>query len=123
VYHGTRFPQLRDRYVFGEFSRVFNFPSGPHNFGRLLYLSQKHTSAHDLLRNVQEFNGFSDAIAALGLSVGPAACDGAVPPTLAVLGMGQDTGGELYTMGNISGVPFGTGGVILRLASPGDGKQ
>ena len=42
VYHGSRLPQLRDRYVFGEFSRVFNFPTGPHNFGRLLYLAQKH---------------------------------------------------------------------------------
>ena len=44
VYHGSRIPQLKDRYVFGEFSRVFNFPSGPHNFGRLLYLAQKDTS-------------------------------------------------------------------------------
>jgi hypothetical protein len=123
VYHGSRFPQLQDRYVFGEFSRVFNFPSGPHNFGRLLYLAQKHTSGSDQPRNIKEFNGFSDAIAALGLSVGPAACDGAVPPTLAVLGMGQDTGGELYTMGNISGVPFGTEGVVLRLAPPSHDQQ
>ena len=86
MYHGSRFPQLRDRYVFGEFSRVFNFPTGPHNFGRLLYLAQKHTFGRDQLGNVKEFNGFSDAIADLGLSVGSAACDGAVPPTLAVLG-------------------------------------
>lgn len=116
VYHGSRLPQLRERYVFGEFSRVFNFPSGPHNFGRLLYLAQKHASVNDHLANVKEFNGFSDAIAALGLNVGPAACGGEVPPTLAVLGMGQDADGELYTMGNISGVPFGNGGVVLRLA-------
>ena len=43
VYHGDRIPQLKGRYVFGEFSRVFNFPSGPHNYGRLLYLAQKNT--------------------------------------------------------------------------------
>jgi len=121
VYHGNRIPQLKGRYVFGEFSRVFNFPSGPHNFGRLLYLAQKHTDKEKLL-NIKEFNGFSDAIAAIGLSVGPAACDGEVPPTLAVLGMGQDAQGELYTMGNISGVPFGTGGVVLRLAPPSKKK-
>ena len=44
------------------------------------------------------------------LSVGPAACDADMPPTLAVLGMGQDANGEIDTMGNISGVPIGTGG-------------
>jgi glucose/arabinose dehydrogenase len=118
VYHGSRIPQLRDRYVFAEFSRVFNFPSGPHNFGRLLYLAQKHTDKKQLL-NINEFNDFSGAIADVGLSVGPAACDGEVPPTLAVLGMGQDAQGEVYTMGNINGVPFGTDGVVLRLAPPG----
>jgi hypothetical protein len=37
--------------------------------------------------------------------------------------MGQDTGGELYTMGNISGVPFGTEGVVLRLAPPSHDQQ
>jgi glucose/arabinose dehydrogenase len=121
VYHGDRIPQLKGRYVFGEFSRVFNFPSGPHNYGRLLYLAQKHTDKEKLL-NINEFNGFSDAIAAIGLSVPPTACDGEVPPTLAVLGMGQDTQGEIYTMGNISGVPFGTGGVVLRLAPPSKNK-
>jgi glucose/arabinose dehydrogenase len=114
VYHGKLFPQLRGRYVFGEFSRVFNFPGGPHNFGRLLYLQQKKTTGGKLL-NIQEFQRFAANIAALGLSVGPAACDGLLPPTLGVLGMGQDAAGEIYTMGNISGTPFGTGGVVLKL--------
>ena len=31
VYHGSRIPQLRGHYVFAEFARVFNFPTGPHN--------------------------------------------------------------------------------------------
>ena len=35
--------------------------------------------------------------------------------------MGQDASGELYVMGNVSGVPFGTGGVVLRIA-PVSGK-
>ena len=115
VYRGSRIPQLRGRYVFGEFSPVFNFPSGPHNFGRLFYLQQKQTSK-DKLRNIQEFRGFPEAIARLGLRVGSAACDGLFPPTLAVLGIGQDAVGEVYVMGNISGLPFGTDGVVLRLA-------
>lgn len=121
VYHGTRIPQLRGRYVFGEFSREFIFPGGPNNFGRLLYLAQKKTSKDELL-NIKEFNGFDDAIAVLGLSAGPAGCEGEFPSTLAVLGMGQDADGEIYTMGNISGVPFGSQGAVLRLAPPGSAR-
>jgi glucose/arabinose dehydrogenase len=115
VYAGSRIPALQGRYVFGEFSIVFNFPSGPHNFGRLLYLAQKKLD-REKLSNIQEFTGFADAIAGLGLDVGPAACEGTKPPTLAVLGMGQDADGEIYVMGNINGVPFGSNGVVLRLA-------
>jgi glucose/arabinose dehydrogenase len=115
VYRGTRIPHLSGHYVFGEFSRVFNFPSGPHNYGRLLFVSPKDASRDQLLL-VKEFNDFAGAIADVGLSVGPAECEGEVPPTLAVLGMGQDSVGEIYVMGNINGVPFGSDGVVLRLA-------
>ena len=113
VYRGGRIPPLRGQYVFGEFSRLFRFPSGPNNFGRLLYLAQEKTSKGKLL-NIQEFTGFPEAIAELGLSTG--APTDPFPHTLAVLGIGQDASGEVYVMGNISGVPFGTDGVVLRLA-------
>jgi len=114
VYHGRLFPQLRGRYVFGEFSgRVFNFPAGPHNYGRLLYLDPRGNRRG--LEPIREFRGFHDAIEALGLSTGPAACQGLFPPTLAILGMGQDAKGEVYVMGNINGIPFGTDGVVLRI--------
>jgi glucose/arabinose dehydrogenase len=115
VYHGSRIPQLKDHYVFAEFARVFNFPGGPHNSGRLFYLARKHQK-DGKLANIKEFNGFGDAIAAIGLDEGPGVCEGQFPPTLAVLGIGQDAHGEVYVTGNISGVPFGTGGVVLRLA-------
>ena len=115
VYRGTRIPQLAGRFVFGDFSRVFNFPSGPHNFGRLLYLQQKDLDRKQLA-NVQELGGFAAAIAGVGLSTGTSACDGLFPATLAVLGLGEDRAGELYVTGNISGLPFGSGGVVLRLA-------
>jgi len=118
VYHGNRIPQLRDHYVFAEFSRVFNFPSGPHNSGRLFYLAQKHQK-DDKLANIKEFNGFGDAIAALGLAQGPQVCGGEFPRTMAVLGIGQDADGEIYVAGNFTGLPFGTGGVVLRLAPTG----
>jgi hypothetical protein len=82
-----------------------------------LYLEQKKTT-QDKLLNIQEFTGFQEALAALGLIVPTNDC---FPNTLAVLGMGQDASGELYVMGNVSGVPFGTGGVVLRIA-PVSGK-
>lgn len=37
---------------------------------------------------------------------------------LALLGFGQDAAGEVYVLGNISGTPFGTDGVVQRLAAP-----
>jgi glucose/arabinose dehydrogenase len=112
VYHGSRIPQLQGRFVFGDFSRIFNFPGGPNNFGRLLYLAQQHT-AQDRLLNIQEFAGLREALDSLGLIVPTTDC---FPNTLAVLGMGQDASGELYVMGNVSGTPFGAGGVVLRIA-------
>lgn len=40
---------------------------------------------------------------------------------LFVLGFGQDAAGEVYLMANSGGIPFGTTGVVLRLATkPGD---
>jgi len=121
VYHGSRFPALRGRYVFGEFSRLFNFPAGPNNFGRLLYLAQKHTRLGKL-HNIQELSDFPEAIAALGLN-DPNQPPAFFPQTLAVLGMGQDASGEIYVMGNINGIPFGTDGVLLRLAPASSKKK
>jgi glucose/arabinose dehydrogenase len=117
VYHGSRIPALTGRYVFGEFSFVFNFPSGPHNYGRLLSIA----SGPGGLRPIAEFQDFDEAITAIGLSEGSNACplSGVAPPTLAVLGMGQDANGEVYVMGNINGVPFGSDGVVLRIAPAG----
>jgi glucose/arabinose dehydrogenase len=113
TYRGSRIPALRGRYVFGEFSRLFNFPSGPHNFGRLLSLSEQ--PAQGGLHRIFELQGFHEAMEELGLT-DPEQEPGPFPQTLAVLGIGQDTSGELYVMGNISGVPFGTGGLVLRIA-------
>lgn len=110
VYRGDRVPQLRGRFVFGEFSRLFS-GEGPNNFGRILYLSGRAAQG---LHQVIEVRGFPEAARRLGLT------DPNLPPTafeqtLAVLGMGQDLRGELYVLGNVSGVPFGSGGVVLRI--------
>jgi glucose/arabinose dehydrogenase len=116
VYRGEDIPQLTGRYVFGEFSRLFNFPSGPHNFGRLLYLSRQPLG--NGLHRIFDSDGFEEAAERLGLS-DPSAEPGPFPQTLAVLGMGSDAQGELYVLGNISGVPFGDEGVVLRIAPAG----
>ncbi|NIR31168.1 MAG: PQQ-dependent sugar dehydrogenase [Gammaproteobacteria bacterium] len=97
VYRGEAIPQLAGRYVFGDFAREFGFP-GPNETGRALYLQQKKLSKSGLL-NVQEFNVQGQA--ELGMTV---------------LGFGQDASGEVYYLGNLDGLPFGTEGLVLRLA-------
>jgi hypothetical protein len=77
---------LHGRYVFGDFARTFN------NDGRLFFLQGAN---HHIL----EFH-----------------LAGQAPLGLSVLGTGQDAAGELYVLANSTGVPFGTSGVVLRIA-------
>jgi hypothetical protein len=101
VYRGDRIHKLRRRYVFGDFSSLFKFPSGPHDYGRLFHL--RADRADDALRDgkllrITEFR--------------------IVPGNrlnLALLGFGQDADGELYALGNVSGVPFGDEGVVVKI--------
>jgi hypothetical protein len=104
VYRGDNLHELRGHLVFGDFSRLFNFPSGPHNYGRLFHLDAD--SRGRKLAAIREFH------------ITPSNA-----PNLAVLGFGEDTDGEIYLLGNVSGVPFGTGGVMLRLAPVHDDEH
>lgn len=107
VYRGSRIPQLQGRYVFADFSLTFDevFPTGPFISGRLFYLAEKMTSGSKLL-NIQQ--------------LGVVGTDGRVVArselSLSILGMGKDVSEELYLLANTVGVPFGTDGVVLRLA-------
>jgi len=104
VYRGNALPELFGRYVFGEFSTIFNFPTGPHDYGRLLHMSGAPVQSEP--RAISEFHIVG------GNSLG-----------LAVLGMGQDADGEVYITGNRSGLPFqaGTGGMVLKVVpAPAD---
>jgi glucose/arabinose dehydrogenase len=114
IYHGTSFPQLRDRYVFGEYSRLFGFPDGPDDHGRLLYFKPLKRSRESKLRKINEFRGFAQAIAALGLAPPPHGPE-EFAQTMSVLGMAQDSSGEVYVTGNQTGRPSGTGGFVLKI--------
>ena len=94
VYHGKAVRELVGRYVFGDFSLLFKFPTGPHDYGRLFVTNPGGAGLRDISQ-IQVLPG--NAL------------------SMALLGWGQDASGELYALGNISGVPFGTGGRVLKL--------
>jgi len=96
VYRGRALHGLYGRFIFGEFSTIFNFPTGPHDYGRLLHMSGDPSQRG--LRAISEFHIVG------GNSLG-----------LAVLGMGQDADGEVYLTGNRSGLPFGSAGMVLKI--------
>ena len=96
VYRGERLRGLKGRFIFGDFSRLFNFPGGPHDYGRLFHVNAD--SGGQRLRAISEFQ------------ITPSNA-----PNLAVLGFGEDAQGEVYVLGNVSGIPFGTSGVVLQL--------
>lgn len=87
VYHGSLFPQLDGKYVFGDFSNgAFVAPGN----GRLFYA--------DL--NSGAINEFSMS----------------APLGLWLKGFGQDASGEMYVMASTNLGPAGTTGVVLEIA-------
>jgi glucose/arabinose dehydrogenase len=106
VYRGDAIPGLRGRYVFGDYSR-FTEPPSFNNDGRLFFLNKKNIVKKKMLKESKVFEFTLAGQDMLGL---------------AVLGFGQDANGELYVLGNATGVPFGTGdeldiptGVVLKI--------
>lgn len=108
VYQGARFPQLQGRYVFGDFARLFRFPAGPNDSGRLFWLAEKNPKSG--LDQIQELYANNP------IPPGQQNQNGTEGIGLALLGFGRDAAGELYALGNINGTPFGTDGRVLRLA-------
>lgn len=102
VYHGSRLVELVGQYIFGDYSLLFKFPSGPHDYGRLFHLSPDGEKVTNLAA-ISQFH-----------------ITGGNSISLALLGFGQDPFGEIYALGNVSGLPFGTQGTILRLAPNDD---
>jgi glucose/arabinose dehydrogenase len=115
IYRGEAISQFKERYVFGEWSRLFAFPNGPDNFGRLFYLETKQKDlVSGTLSNIKEVHNFPEVCAALGLT-DPSAPPKAFDQSLSVLGFAQDSAGEVYILGNRTGRPVGTGGVMVKI--------
>ncbi len=95
VYRGSELMKLKGRYIFGDFSLIFRFPVGPQDYGRLFHLKPGGKKG---LRKIEEFQILP------GNSL-----------SLALLGWGEDADGELYPMGNISGLPFFDEGVVVKI--------
>jgi glucose/arabinose dehydrogenase len=89
VYRGSAIPALQGRYVFGDYSREFATPQG-----RLFYLNRDHA--------VKEFR-----------------LAGRSTLGIAVQGFAQDAHGEVYVLGNTTGVVSGSTGVVLKLVPAG----
>jgi glucose/arabinose dehydrogenase len=109
VYRGAASPRLRGVYVFGDFTRVFDFATGNLSEGRLFFLSRGERGPRQRLA-VSEFQLF-DASCSVRLPK----LDGA--RGLSVLGFGEDARGEIYLLANATGVPGGQTGVVRRIDS------
>ena len=94
VYHGSLVPALRGKYVFADFSLLFKFPRGPHDYGRVFVLDADEKD-RDRRHGRRGLSRISEMMVLPG---------GAV--SFALLGMGQDAHGEVYLTGNVSGLPF-----------------
>jgi glucose/arabinose dehydrogenase len=87
VYRGAQIPALAGRYVFGDYSRIFGQPDG-----RLFYMCGSPDVTHRV-------------------------CDLIRHPGIAVFGFALDAAGELYVLGNRTGVVSGNTGVVERLTT------
>ncbi len=96
VYRGSMIPQLQGRYVFGDFLRSFGG-----NNGRLFFLNKK-----DLVRN----NGTMTS------KISEFRIKGQDNLGMTLLGLGQDAKGELYVLANMTAVPSGETGVVMKVA-------
>ena len=82
MYRGSALRDLRGQYISGDFARLFKFPRGPHDYGRLFSVDANRG-------DISQFHVLPGG-----------------ELSLALLGWGQDASGELYALGNVSGVPF-----------------
>src|SRR5262249_3785027 len=100
IYRGKELKELRERFVFGDFTLIFRFPIGPQDQGRL-FVQDRADKPGENLKEIEE------------LQIVPGN-----KLALALLGWGEDSHGELYPMGNVSGLPFFNEGFVLKIVPP-----
>lgn len=110
VYRGAGSPRLRGSYVFGDYTRLFDFATGNFSEGRLFFLEARGKGKGPRRLEVSEFQLFDAAC-----EVKLAKLDG--NKGLSVLGFAEDAGGEIYLLANSTGVPAGLTGVVRRIDS------
>jgi glucose/arabinose dehydrogenase len=98
VYRGQRLPELRGRYVFGDYSDGFHSANG-----RVMYVDEADR-ADPHVRTPRVFNLVNGHI------------------NLFVLGFGEDARGEVYVLANKSGGPAEETGVVLKLVRECSGE-
>jgi glucose/arabinose dehydrogenase len=91
VYRGARFPELRGKYVFGDYSDGLSSGNG-----RVMYVVENDRANPDR-RTPKVFNLVNGHL------------------NLFVLGFGEDEKGELYVLANKTGGPAGETGVVMKL--------
>ena len=89
VYRGNAIPALKGKYVFGDYSKNGN-PAGV-----LFNLAAPVSNRTNKIKELG--NGDIDIF---------------------VLGFGQDAAGEIYVLGNVTGIPAGTTGVVKKIVPP-----
>ncbi len=87
VYRGSKVPALAGKYVFGDYSREFGKPDG-----RLFYLCASPDVTHRV-------------------------CNLMKHPDMAVFGFARDSAGEIYVLGNMTGVLSGHSGVVEKIST------
>jgi glucose/arabinose dehydrogenase len=97
VYRGSNVRSLRGRYVFGDYAK----PSAQE--GRLLFLTGRNIVGKKSIRKSPLAEIRIQGQQSLGLFL---------------LGFGQDAQGELYVLGNTTGIPFGSTGGVWRIEAP-----
>jgi glucose/arabinose dehydrogenase len=86
VYRGSAIPQLSGKYVFGDYSKDSAKPRGT-----LFHLASPDS---DGLNRVEQLGDRLDIF---------------------VLGFGQDLAGEIYVLGNVTGIPAGKTGLMKKI--------
>jgi len=99
VYRGDAIPGLRGRYLFGDFSQQFFA-----NNGRAFFLNKKDIVKDRFVKTSKVFE--LNTVDGTGTPR---------PLGFTLLGWGQDAAGELYLLGNSTGVPFGETGIVIKL--------